>query len=86
MKILFQGDSITDCHRQPYSEESFQDLAQGSLGGGYALLASARLLAKFPEKQWKCINRGVGGNRVVDLYARWSIDCLREPLKIPIPR
>ncbi|WP_238649676.1 SGNH/GDSL hydrolase family protein [Paenibacillus piscarius] len=66
--ILFQGDSITDCGRN-YAEPS-------SLGVGYALMAGARLGMQYPEKNLTVLNRGISGNRAVDLQARWDRDCL----------
>ena len=70
--LLFQGDSITDTGR---SREA--DLpANIGLGTGYALMTAAELLAKEPEQDWQIYNRGISGNRVVDLYARWKIDAL----------
>ncbi len=71
-RILFQGDSITDCGR---SRE--EGLRPGTgLGEGYPSLVAARLLCDRPEVEWDIINRGISGNRVVDLYARWKIDAL----------
>jgi lysophospholipase L1-like esterase len=69
--LLFQGDSITDAGR---SRET--DLPNHGLGIGYAYLTAAELLASEPEKDWQIYNRGISGNRVVDLYARWKIDAL----------
>ena len=66
--ILFQGDSITDCGRN-YDDPS-------SLGVGYALMAAARLGQQYPEKNLTFMNRGIGGNRIVDLQERWGKDCL----------
>jgi lysophospholipase L1-like esterase len=66
--ILFQGDSITDCKR---NRELPDDL-----GRGYVWLTSSLLSARFPEYKFKFINRGIGGNRVKDLQARWEQDCL----------
>lgn len=60
-KILFYGDSITDCRRQD------QELYK--LGNGYANMVAAHLGVEYPE-QYEFVNRGVSGNRVVDLYAR----------------
>jgi len=71
MKILFQGDSITDCGR---GREIVDPNLQ--LGSGYANIAASQLLAKYPEKGLEFLNRGISGNRVVDLYARWKIDAL----------
>lgn len=70
--ILFQGDSVTDCGR---SREANLPDNQG-LGAGYPMLVSARLNADAPAAGINVVNRGVGGNRVVDLYARWKIDTL----------
>ncbi|ASS65815.1 MULTISPECIES: SGNH/GDSL hydrolase family protein [unclassified Paenibacillus] len=66
--VLFQGDSITDAGR---------DRSQGdSLGSGYALMAAAQFGRKHPLKDVKFLNRGIGGDRVVDLASRWEEDCL----------
>ena len=74
-RILFQGDSITDCGRSRETKE-----ANTALGAGYANMIASDLLAAQPEKKFSFFNRGVIGNRVVDLYARWKIDCLNlEP-------
>ena len=64
-RILFQGDSITDCGR---NREQFFDT-----GSGYANLVRAMLGADHPGA-YEFINRGIGGNRVVDLYARIKAD------------
>ena len=69
--IVFQGDSITDCGRS--REESGFNVG---LGDGYPLLLAAALRAAMPEKDLQFYNRGISGNRVVDLYARWKIDTL----------
>ncbi|RXZ80649.1 GDSL family lipase [Paenibacillaceae bacterium] len=66
--VLFQGDSITDCGR---NREAAADL-----GNGYALMAAGQFQYLFPEKQVQFINRGISGNRVVDLQDRWETDCL----------
>jgi lysophospholipase L1-like esterase len=62
--VLFMGDSITDADRA---------LTHDGLGGGYVALV-ARSLASMP--QWVVVNRGISGNRVVDLGERWDVDCL----------
>jgi lysophospholipase L1-like esterase len=66
--VLFQGDSITDCQRK-------KDLS-GDLGRGYALMAAGLFQSKYPERNVKFLNRGISGNRVKDLEARWDEDCL----------
>ena len=64
MKILFQGDSITDAERAREND--------GSLGLGYPLLVSAELGFKNPQK-YEFINKGIAGNRIVDLYLQHLI-------------
>lgn len=71
--LLFQGDSITYWHRKPDMTGSNDSEA---LGSGYALLTSAELLYKHPEKHLKIFNKGISGNTVKDLAARWDDDCL----------
>ncbi len=66
--VLFQGDSITDCGR---SKENTSDL-----GGGYAMMAAALFGALHPDLNVRFINRGISGNRVKDLAARWQQDCI----------
>ena len=70
--ILFQGDSITDCGRV---RDNAQNLSQ-ALGPGYPALVAARVQNYDWSKKYNFINRGISGNRVVDLYARWKIDAL----------
>jgi len=71
MKILFQGDSITDAFRKP------EEINPGyQLGNGYAFLAAASLATKYPERGWEFINRGISGHRVANLAERWQRDTL----------
>ncbi len=67
--ILFQGDSITDCGR---SRENLNDL-----GRGYPMMIASWLSAQYPELNLRFINRGVSGDRVRNLRARWDEDCLK---------
>ena len=68
MKILFYGDSITDAGRHR------EDGSLASLGNGYVHDAAAMLLLKDAGR-YEIINRGISGNRIVDLYARLKGDC-----------
>ena len=63
--ILFQGDSITDCGRP---RDNFY-----GMGNGYANLVKASLGMDCPN-EYEFINRGISGNRIVDLYARIKLD------------
>ena len=65
--ILFQGDSITDCSRN-------RELSH-SLGFGYARMVAGQLGVDFPGK-YCFLNRGIGGNRSVDVYARIKQDLI----------
>lgn len=60
--IVFQGDSITDCghDRSPGGQNR---------GNGYVTMVSGALMAREPYA-YACYNRGISGDRVVDLYAR----------------
>ena len=65
--ILFQGDSITDAGRKRDYD--------GNLGCGYPDMVAGTLGYRQPY-QYKCYNRGISGNRVVDLYARIRKDMI----------
>ena len=65
--ILFQGDSITDCGRARDNDVN--------TGNGYARLTEAELAFTYPE-EYKFYNRGIGGNRIVDVYARIKKDII----------
>ena len=66
MRILFQGDSITDTGRAKDNN--------WNLGVGYATLVTAWLGYERPGTEF--FNRGISGNRVVDVYARMKRDIL----------
>lgn len=73
MKILFYGDSITDMDRD--RNASGDDFRRGmGLGHGYVNFVAAELLGEYPDR-YEFINRGISGNRIVDLYARIKADC-----------
>src|ERR1041385_4432781 len=71
--MLFQGDSITDAGR---NRDSADPNSAGALGNGYPLLVTAEMLAARPAGQLRFYNRGISGNKVPDLQARWQTDCL----------
>ena len=72
--ILFQGDSITDCGRSRDAAIAASQFPN-AFSAGYPYLVSSRLALDAPGA-YKFINRGIGGNRIVDLYARIKIDLL----------
>ena len=65
--IVFQGDSITDAIRNCENDNY--------MGSGYATMVAGELGLSEPN-EYKFYNRGISGNRVLDLYARWKTDCL----------
>ncbi|MFI0901357.1 SGNH/GDSL hydrolase family protein [Streptomyces sp. NPDC020983] len=66
VRVLFQGDSITDAGRDRGDDSS--------LGNGYVSLVAEKLTAANPAR--RVLNRGIAGNRVADLRARWQQDTL----------
>lgn len=68
--LLFQGDSITDGNR------GRNDDLNHILGHGYVFLLAAQAGFKLPEQQLHFINKGISGNKVPDLAARWATDTL----------
>jgi lysophospholipase L1-like esterase len=69
--ILFQGDSITDGGRQRTGSD-FNHI----MGQDYAYMIAAQVDARYPERNLNFVNRGIGGNQVTDLAARWQSDTL----------
>ena len=67
MRILFQGDSITDCLRDNY-DTAF------SIGCGYPRLIQADLCLSRPDIE--VLNCAISGDRVTNLLARWKKDCI----------
>lgn len=67
MKILFQGDSITDADRR--------DEYICGMGRGYPGYVAARLGLEQPDA-YQFVNRGISGNRIVDVYARIKQDII----------
>lgn len=66
--VLFQGDSVTDCGR---NRDNLYDL-----GVGYPLIISSLLGHKLSHLNMKFINKGISGNRSIDLVNRWQEDCV----------
>jgi len=69
--ILFIGDSITDGGRARTGNDY-----NHTMGQSYAYILSARLGNGLAEKNLTFINRGISGNRITDLQARWKTDVL----------
>ncbi len=66
MKILFQGDSVTDAGRD---RSNLHDM-----GDGYPRYASAMLHDAFPDTDFEFVNLGISGNRTEHLVERLESD------------
>ena len=73
-RLLFIGDSITDAGREPMGEPAPWGTA--GLGRGYVSLIESWLFATRPEARVRVFNRGVSGNTVRNLDARWQSDVI----------
>ncbi|QNF33915.1 SGNH/GDSL hydrolase family protein [Adhaeribacter swui] len=68
--FLFQGDSITDGNRTRNNDWNHV------MGHGYAYIIASKLWYEYPAKQFHFFNRGISGNKITDLAARWQTDTL----------
>lgn len=66
--VLFQGDSITDVNRDRNDPTN--------LGFGYPMMAAASYQSMYPEDCVQFLNRGISGDRTIDLRKRWQQDCI----------
>lgn len=66
MKILFQGDSITDAGRD---RSDFHNL-----GSGYPFYAAKYIKERHPETDFEFINLGISGDQTKDLVQRLQKD------------
>ena len=62
IKLLFQGDSITDAGRD---KRNYRDM-----GKGYPKYAAELIAQNHPEVEFDFINFGIGGNRTCQLFDR----------------
>lgn len=68
MKILFQGDSITDAGRD---KRNYHDM-----GLGYPKYAVEHIIAANPDVDFEFFNFGISGNRTSQLFDRFYSDAL----------
>lgn len=66
--ILFQGDSVTDCGRDRSDP--------ACLGHGYPWMIACNLARDHEKMGTTCLNRGVSGDRTLELLDRWDADCI----------
>ena len=68
MKILFQGDSITDAGRG--REDPHE------LGHGYPKYTAELIKNRHPGTEFEFVDLAISGNKTSDLRARWDADCI----------
>jgi lysophospholipase L1-like esterase len=70
-RLLFIGDSITDMKwgRNEKDRNHY-------LGHSYVYLIASRLGVDMPQARLEFFNRGISGNKVSDLKARWQKDAI----------
>ena len=68
IKILFQGDSITDAGRDKRNYHQ--------MGNGYPKFASALIAQAHPDVEFEFINLGISGNRTDQLFDRLYPDAI----------
>lgn len=66
MKILFQGDSVTDAGRDRNDPHD--------MGSGYPRYASAMIADAYPDIEFEFVNLGISGHRTENLVARLQSD------------
>lgn len=73
-RIVFWGDSITDSLRDQQLEKDATGYSRIT-GSGYVRLIEASLGFDYP-RQYEILNKGISGDRIVDLYARIKRDII----------
>jgi len=66
-KLVFIGDSITDCGRRDVVPP---------LGNGYVKFVADLIAIRYPSLSVTIVNKGISGNTVADLRERWHDDVL----------
>ena len=82
MKILFFGDSITDAGRERGSSDAGRvaesySITPRAYGSGFVFLTATQLFYEKPS-YYQILNRGIGGDRLPQLYARIQLDVWNE--------
>ncbi|WOC32855.1 MULTISPECIES: SGNH/GDSL hydrolase family protein [Caproicibacterium] len=69
-RLVMIGDSVTDCGRNYQAAPAAWD----SYGDGYVRLVNAVLTGLAPEQKIMVVNKGVNGDTIRHLKARWKQD------------
>jgi len=83
-RVLFIGDSVTDGGwgnsgggSQPSEERNHWD-QNHIFGHSYMMLCASWYLSEYPEREYVFLNRGISGNDLDALAARWQKDVIDE--------
>ena len=81
-RIVFAGDSVTDAgwgrsagYATPVSERNLKDLNH-IYGHGYMMLCASYFESRRPEQPYEFFNRGISGDDLARIEARWDNDVL----------
>lgn len=81
-RVVFIGDSVTDGGwgrssdlGRPTAERNLTDLNH-IYGHGYMMMCAAHYEASQPERDWHFFNRGISGDDLTRIEARWDDDLL----------
>jgi len=81
-RILFIGDSVTDGgwgnsggKTQPAAKRNHAD-KNHIYGHSYMMLCASELESKYPQKGYVFLNRGISGDDIERLTARWHSDAI----------
>lgn len=82
LRVLFIGDSVTDggWGRSGGSAKASKDRNLHDLnhlyGHSYMMLCAAELESRYPERPYQFLNRGISGDDIDRLNARWQNDAI----------
>lgn len=82
LKVLFMGDSVTDggWGRSGGSAKAAKDRDLGDwnhiYGHSYMMMCAAELESRYPERPYRFLNRGISGDDIGRLEARWQDDAI----------
>ena len=82
LRVLFIGDSVTDggWGRSGGSMAATKDRDLGDrnhlYGHSYMMMCAAELESRYPERAYSFLNRGISGDDISRLEARWQDDAI----------
>ena len=83
IRVLYIGDSVTDggwgnsAGRSTPSDKRNQWDKNHIFGHSYMMLCAAHFQSTLPEYDYEFLNRGISGDDLTRLEARWEKDCVK---------